>query len=56
MAFVLREDFDEKENMIVMCTGSKKAVYHTKMADSQVHVIVNSTRYAKELICSGSNP
>ena len=56
MSFNLREDFDEKENMIVMHTGSKQAVYHTKLADSDVHVIVSSSSYARELICTGSNP
>lgn len=54
--FKIRDDFDEKENMIVIHTGSEKAVYHTKLANSDVHSIIKSSLYAKELICTGSNP
>lgn len=54
--FKARDDFDKKENLIVMHTGSKQAVYHTKLADSDVHTIKDSSLYAKELICSGKNP
>ena len=54
--FKLREDFDEKENLIVQHTAGKKVIYHTGMADSDVHVIVKSSKYARELICTGTNP
>lgn len=54
--FKMRENFDENESLIVFHTKSKQAIYHTKLADRDVHIIVDSSVYAKELICSGTNP
>ena len=53
--FVPKDDFDEAENLIIVRTKSKKAVYHSKISDSYVHMIVPSSVYAKKLICSGEN-
>ena len=53
--FIPAENFDETENLIVIRTKGKQAVYHSKMSDSDVHVIVSSSAYARQLICSGEN-
>ena len=54
-SFVIAENFDEKEYLMTMKTKGKKAVYHSKMSDSTVHVIQPSSAYARRLICSGEN-
>ena len=41
--------FDEKELMVKVHTGSAQEIYHTKLADSDVHIISNSSAYASEL-------
>lgn len=53
--FVPRKDFDGTENLIVIRTKSKQEVYHSKISDKEVHVIVPSSVYARQLICSGEN-
>lgn len=55
MKFVPQENFDEIEKMIVIRTGGEKAIYHSKINDTDVHAIVASSVYAKKLICSGEN-
>lgn len=44
--------FDEKELMIKVHTGSAQEIYHTKLADSDVHIISNSSAYASDAIIS----
>lgn len=47
--------FDEKELMIKVYTGTPAEIYHTKLADSDVHIISNSSAYAANLIINEKN-
>ena len=47
--------FDDKVCLLRMHTGAAKAIYHTKLADADVHEIKASSAYASELILVEKN-
>ena len=44
--------FDEEVCLMKMHTKSSKEIYHTKLADTDVHTIKDSSAYAANLILS----
>ncbi len=51
----LRKDFDTKENLIMLHTKSEKALYHSKLADQDVHAVSASSEYAAKLMITDKN-
>lgn len=47
-----RDNFDLDEKLLIIHTADRKAIYHTGFSNSKVHIIKDSSEYAKELICS----
>lgn len=45
-----KTNFDEKEYMVTKHTASKQGIYHSKLADCDVHEVFASTKYATELM------
>lgn len=51
----LRKDFDIKENMLMRHTLPAQSLYHSRLADMDVHPVASSASYASQLMIKEKN-